>query len=130
MNANRTDVQLKAVVSRFGNCTGLKTLPVAGRRPATTETGLDRADGEIDYVFHLHGFFLQEGFAILYADQGASVAGQEIHSGVEFVDGQENTLFAFAFGGTKLRAIGEDGPAAGAILFCDVHDESWRHAFE
>jgi hypothetical protein len=29
---------------------------------------LDGSDGEIDYVFYLHGFFLQEGFAVLYTD--------------------------------------------------------------
>ena len=34
----------------------------------TMLSGLDRADREIYYVFDLHGFFLQEGFAVFDTD--------------------------------------------------------------
>ena len=92
--------------------------------------GLDGADGEIDYVVDLVEFFLQEGFAIFDVDEAAGVAVEEVHAGVEFVDGEEDALLAFTFGGAELGLVGEDGAAAGFVLFGDVDDEGGRHSFE
>jgi len=60
----------------------------------------------------------------------AVVAGEKIHAMVEFVDGQEYALLAFAFSGAELGAVGEDGFAALRVLLGDVHDKRGGHAFE
>ena len=85
---------------------------------------------EGDDVVRGHRFFLEEGFAILDADELAVVAGEEVHAVVELVDGQEDALLAFAFGGTELGAVGEDRFAALRVLLGDVHDEGGGHTFE
>jgi hypothetical protein len=94
------------------------------------EWGSDGADGKFHDVVCGHGFFLQEGFAIFNVDEGAVGAGEQVHAVVEFVDGEKNALFAFAFGGTELGAIGEDGFAALGVFPGDIHDETGRHALE
>lgn len=100
--------------------------------PSTLVRGcwLDRADGEGDDVFDRHGFFLEEGLAVFYADELAVVAGEEFHAAVEFVDGEENALLAFAFGGAELGAVGEDGAVAGFVLPGDVDNERGGHSLK
>jgi len=67
---------------------------------------LNGADGQGDDVVGGHGFFLEEGFAVLDANELAVMAGEEVHAVVELVDGQEDALLAFAFGGAELGAVG------------------------
>jgi hypothetical protein len=90
----------------------------------------NRADGQCDDIVGGHGLFLEERLAVFGADELAVVASQQIHAVIKFVDREEDALLAFAFGGAKLGAVGEDGFATLRILFGDVHDEGGRHPFE
>ena len=76
------------------------------------------------------GSFCRKGSPYLAPMSLTVVAGEQVHAMVELVDGQEDALLALTFGGTKLRAVGEDGLAALRVLLGDVHDEGGRHAFE
>lgn len=73
---------------------------------------------------------MKERLAVLHADELAVVPGEQVHAVIEFIDRQEYPLFAFAFRGAELRAVGKDSFAALRVLLGDIHDEGRRHAFK
>jgi len=103
---------------QFQGLTGIAEISLVGGAPSAPPVPLDK-----------------DGIPVLTADWSEQQSVTDTLHNVDhlLVDNEatiKDALLSFAFGGTELRAVTEDGAATSGVLLGDINDEGGWHAFE